>query len=267
MSKRKKTKYLVETSAVPAALGESTRGHCEHFAESVAGGLLYTSLYIRKEFVSRWVKSYIEMAFAVDHFVDLPDALFHLNQTFSVREVKTYNHAIAVLLREKGRIKNCRNAAKELGRLAVGALKKFDHSLPSRVRNPCGCKIGGKQLKVDYNYFFDDLRQFIESVGVVSDCPVNEFLGFSHYGSAPRLLEVEAVQETKAGSQLSKLYGEQKWITCVECAKIGDAVIALEQPKTFCLLHIDRDFKILCAATKRKHMPILSERAVEKQNE
>jgi hypothetical protein len=265
MPKRKKTKYLVETSAIPVSLGESTAAHCDHFAEQVADGTLHTSVYIRKEFIHRWVRYYIEMAFTADHFSDLPSALFHLNQAFSTRDIKTENHAIAVLLQQKGRINNCRSMAKELGRLAVGELKRFDRLFQSRTRNTCGCQIGGKELKVDYNYFFDDLRRFVTSIGVVTDCRVNEFLGFSRHGSAPRLLEVEGVHKTKAGKELSRLYEERKWTTCVKCAKIGDAVIALEQPNSFCLVHIDHDFKVLCSATNRPYKPILSERAIEKR--
>ncbi|MBL7037138.1 MAG: hypothetical protein ISR77_00840 [Pirellulaceae bacterium] len=118
-------------------------------------------------------------------------------------------------------------------------------------------------MRVDYNHFFDDLRRFVGSVDVVSDCPINEFLGFSKHGRAPRLLEIEHIHKTKSGKQLAKLYEATKWITCTECARIGDAVISLEQPKTVCLVHIDHDFKVLCAATGRENKPILSERAVE----
>jgi hypothetical protein len=50
-------KYLVETSAVPVALGESTTRHSSHIAEATADGELWTSLYVRKEFIARWILS------------------------------------------------------------------------------------------------------------------------------------------------------------------------------------------------------------------
>jgi hypothetical protein len=201
----------------------------------------------------------------VDHFSSLSDAMFHLNQDFSSRGVKTKSHAVALLLKEKGCIDNCRSASKEIARLAVTELRKFDRRFRSRIpHNRAGCKIGGKELKVDFNSLFEDLRDFIESQDVVSDCPVNEFLGLSKRGCGALLLEVSDVREhTKAGAELQKLLEKAKWVTCVECAKIGDAVIALEQPNTFCLVHIDRDFKLLCAATGRANKPILLGRAVE----
>jgi hypothetical protein len=61
-----KKKHLIETSAVPVALGESTPAHCAAFQEAVADGTQDTSVYIRKEFLHRWICYYIKMVFAVD---------------------------------------------------------------------------------------------------------------------------------------------------------------------------------------------------------
>ncbi len=247
------------------ALGESTQAHCRHFGDVTSDGTLHTSIYIRKEFIHRWILDYAEMAFVVDHFSDLSEALLHLNQDYSIRKIKTANHAVTLLLREKGGVENCRAAAKELGRLAVAELKKFDRRFRSRIpQNRSGCQIGGKPLTIDFNYFFHDLRAFVESQDTVVDCPINEFLKLGGNGSALRLLEFHGVDQTKAGKRLNGFFAQKKWITCVECATIGDAVITLEQPRAYCLVHIDHDFKILCSATALPHKPILSERAVEK---
>jgi len=77
MAKRKK-KYLIETSAVSAALGESSSVHCAHFAETTADGSLHTSVYVRKEFILRWITKDIDLAFQIDHFDSVSDALYHL---------------------------------------------------------------------------------------------------------------------------------------------------------------------------------------------
>ncbi len=256
--------YVVETSAVPVSLFESTPAHCRYFGEVVADGDLHTSVYIRKEFIRRWVLTYIRMAFTTDHFPDLAGALLHLNQDFGIRDVKTQNHAIAILLKQKGAISNSRSAAMELGRLAVAELKKFDRRFRARIPNLSGCLIGDQPLKVDFNRLFDDLRAFVASVGSTDACDVNEFLGFESNGVGARLLDVPEVQGTKSGKQLATLRNQKKRISCRECAKIGDAVIALEQPEEHSLVHIDKDFEILCMATGRPHTPILSERAIEK---
>ncbi len=267
MSKKSnKPAYLIETSAVLVSLGESTPAHCQHFAGEVRDGDLHTSIYIRMEFIRRWILDYIRMAATVDQVSNLHDTLFDLNQDFGIRSVKTQNHAIALLLKEKGRIENSRIAAIELGRLAFAELKKFDRRFRSEYpENRSGCRVGGKKLKVDFNDLFSDLREFVASMEPIDDCTVNEFLHFGGDGPAHRLLEVHEVHKTKAGKQLAKLLAKGKWITCKECARIGDAIIALEQPPGFCLVHIDKDFKILCSVTGLPHKLILSERAVAKR--
>jgi len=257
-------KYLVETSAVPVALGESTTRHCDHFAEATADGEVWTSLYVRKEFIARWILSYIRMAFVADHFQDLAEAQYHLSQDFSIRDVKTQVHAVGVLLQTKGKITSTRAMAKELARLALGELRKFDKLLKRRTRNACGCQIGGKEMKIDFNNLFDDLRAFCESQGSVENCDVNKFLGIGKIGRASQFVaNKEVVTKTTAGRNLAKRLSEQKPIACEACATIGDAVIAPEQPKPWCLVHIDHDFEILCAATSRQRKSILSERAIE----
>ncbi len=259
-----KKKYLIETSAVPVALAESTPAHCRHFTDAVGDGQFYTSVYIRKEFIRRWIRECIRIAFNIDHFQDLPSAMHYLNQDFSIRDVKTQNYLFAEMLREKGSVHSGRDMAKEFARLAIGKLRKFDRKFARRTSNSCKCKIGGKELKVDFNNLFDDLRTFLRSVGVVDDCPVNAFLGLNKSGKGARLLQADRVEETKAGKNLAKLKGKEKWVTCKECATIGDAVIALDQPRSWCLVHIDQDFPILCKANGRQHKQILSERAVDR---
>lgn len=258
-----KKKYLIETSAVPVALGESTPAHGEHFRDAVADGQSYTSVYIRQEFIRRWILYGIKMAFRIDHFQDLPSAMHHLNQEFSIRDVKTQNYLLAEMLRRKGSVHSGRDMAKEFARLAIAQLRKFDRQFSSRTSNSCKCKVGGKELKVDFNHLFDDLRAFRRLFDSVDDCEVNAFLGLSKSGKGARLLEVDGVQRTKAGENLAKLKAGDKWITCTQCARIGDAVIALDQPRSWYLVHIDKDFPILCKATGRQHKQILSERAVD----
>jgi hypothetical protein len=259
-----KKKHLIETSAVPVALGESTPAHCAAFREAVVGGTQDTSTYIRKEFLRRWICYYIRMAFEVDHCGSLEHALQRLNQTFSIREAKTAIHAITLLLREKGPITNRRIVAKELARLAIAELRRFDRTFRSKTSNASGCRIGGKALTVDFNHLFDDLRAFMDSVGIVKDCPVNAFLAFGSEGKASRLVTNDLVAtKTKAGQNLAKLQAKNRWVTCRECRTIGDAIIALEQPEGWCLVHIDAAFTILCEALHREHKPIPSLTAVD----
>ena len=262
----KKTKYLIETSAIPVALGESTPRHCEHFNASVADGALFVSIYVRMEFIRRWIRDYIKLAALIDHFRNMADALDYVNQEFGIRRVKALNHLVSVVLRQEGEVLNTRAMAVEVARIAVAKLRQFDRDFVSRIPNTCGCRIGGKKLQVDFNVLFEDLRAFLRSMEVVHDCPVNDFLKLGKPGAAQRLLQHEKACKTDAGAALSKYHAAASHVTCKECQRIGDAVIALEQPNYCCLAHIDRAFNDLCEATGRQHKLILSQRAVEKDD-
>jgi len=262
MGKKKKRKYLIETSAVPAALGESTRSHCQHFAEAIADGTCWTSIYIRKEFIQVWIRQCIRMAFCVDHFEDVASAQYYLEQDYG-RGAKTGLHTLARFLQENDKIENVKAFAKELAHLAVVTLRRFDRQF-QRTNNSCACRIGGSELKVDFNRLFEDLRRFLDSIDVVEDCPINSFLGLNKSGRATRLLGQPDVQKTISGKHLAKLCDAGRHITCRECQTIGDAVIVLDQPPSWCLVHIDKDFCILCKAANREQKLLPSLRAVEK---
>jgi hypothetical protein len=157
---------------------------------------------------------------------------------------------------------NQKAISKEIGRLAVLKLKLFDRAFRSRINNASGCRIGGKQLVVDFNRLFECLREFMESTANVNDCPINDFLGFSSpHGRSQALLSHSGAASTKAGVKLLKLAEKKKHVDCGRCSRIGDAVIAMEQSKAFVLAHIDESFESLCEATGREHVPIKSARA------
>ncbi len=261
---KKATKYLVETSAVPPGLSESTRSHCEHFAEETSDGSLWTSSFIRKEYICRWILYYIEMAARIDHFESLSDALYHLEQDWG-RGPKTAVHAISRFLQEKGGITDCRSAAEEFGRLAVTALYGFDRDFKMSASNRSGCTAGSAELRVDFNNLFDDLRRFVSDVENATDCRLRELLKLGKSGGASTLLNDDDSAKTEVVTNLKKLAesGADAELTCKQCRRIGDAVIALEQPKSWCLVHIDHSFNALCKATGRDHKQILSQRAVE----
>ncbi|MGO8691732.1 MAG: hypothetical protein ACLQLG_19090 [Thermoguttaceae bacterium] len=258
----KKKKYLIETSAVLVAMGGSTADHRDEFQRTVADGALFTSLYIRKEFIRRWICYLIHLAFYRDQFGNLADAMDHANEAFSIRDVKTLNHFTTWYMRECGALTS-RSGAKEIARLAVIMLQKFDRLFRSRTGNSCGCVIGGRALKVDFNVLFDTLGAFVKSFKFDGTCPVNKFLGLQNAGHGDRLLKDDAVRtQTEAGRNLEKIRAKKTTIDCFQCGKIGDAVVVLDQPGYSCLVHIDSDFDLLCPAAGRRHTLLASERAV-----
>src|SRR5450631_699978 len=101
---KKKTKYLIDTSAVRAALGTSTPPQNKHFAEEVEGGELYSSLYLRMEFIRRWFCDAARVAFTIDQCTSLSHAMIVLEQEFRPRDIKGVLAIIAETLRLHGSI-------------------------------------------------------------------------------------------------------------------------------------------------------------------
>jgi hypothetical protein len=263
-----KNKYLVETSAVRPALGNSTAAHNQHFAEQVKDGRLWSSTYIRMEFIRRWVCDLIRFALTIDQCDSAADALVVLEQDFSPRNVKGSLASVSQILRETGSIDNKRLAAEEVASLAVRLLKQFDRVFPSRTSNLCQCQIGGKTPRPDYNQLLDDLFAFYETFRTpVTDCEVNAFLEFQNpRGRTQNLLDDGGVCKLHVGKNLAKLHEEETWITCKECSTIGDAIISLEQSPSWCLVHLDASFSELCRARGRVHKQIQSVKALEKSS-
>lgn len=163
---------------------------------------------------------------------------------------------------------NSRQAAEELASLAIRSIERFDEVFPSRVPNTCRCKIGGMTPgSINYNNLLDDLHRFSESFKTpVTDCEVNTFLGLSrHRGSTSKLLSDEGVMKLPLWKTLAKLRDENVWITCTECARIGDVIIALEQPRSWCLVHVDGSFNELSRCLEKDHIQLRSITALQNE--
>jgi hypothetical protein len=260
----KKKRYLIETSAVRAALGETPPQHSRHFEEETRdGGGLSTSVYIRMEFLRRWIRHYANFALQVDHFQNLSHAINYESESFHSRDLKALLHLLAhVSARE--RQPTGREAAKEIAHIAVTTLRKFDRRFASYTANSCGCKIGTRAFCPDFNNLFAELREFVRSWCIQDSCKINRFLNLGKPSNASKLLDrTEISDDTSAGKALAELKRKGKAVTCKDCQKIGDIVIALEQQAAWCLVHIDSAFNILCEATGRSHKAIKSVKAVE----
>jgi hypothetical protein len=261
------TKYLTETSAVPAATNASTEAHCRHYADAVRDGQQWSSVYIRKEFIARFFCEAVYMAYYIAQRTIVRDALVLLSQRYSIREIKVDMTVIALLLDRARAMDNPHTAAEEIGRLAINWLKTFDREFRNRIPNACGCRIGNKCPSVDYNTMLKDLNAFYEDfTEPVDDCPVNDFIGIGdHAGKGQALVAEKSTQKLDSAKNLAELLMAGSRFVCNDCRKIGDAVIALEQPADVCLVHIDKAYTKFCPFLKRQHKHIKSAIAIDKE--
>jgi len=262
---KKKPKFLVETSAIPPALKATTPRYTAYFNEAIADGALYSSLYIRKEFMRRWICDTIRVALVLKQCTTWADALVILEQDFG-RKPKGTLDVVQHLLRQTGTINNSEAAAEEVGRLAWQWLKLFDRVFAAKVNNLSKCQIGGRELKVDGNSLLSDLYAFyVEFQKPITDCEVNDFLSLAEAKSKARgLLDHFEAKKCDSVENLDKLSANGTNITCKECGTIGDAIVALEQPNSWCLVHVDKAFNALCGALEKENKHIKSLTAVAK---
>ncbi len=112
----------------------------------------------------------------------------------------------------------------------------------------------------DLNAFYEDFTE------PVSDCPVNDFVGVGDAGGRGKgLVAEETTKKLDSVENLAKLLAAGTRFVCDQCRKVGDAVIAMEQPSDVCLVHIDKAFTKFCPFLKRENKPIKSAIAIDKE--
>jgi hypothetical protein len=207
------------------------------------------------------------MACFIAQRTSVRDVLVLLSQRYSIREIKVDMTVIALLLDRARAIDNPHTAAEEIGRLAINWLKTFDREFRNRIPNACGCRIGNKRPSIDYNTMLKDLNAFYEDfTEPVNDCPVNDFVGIGDpAGRGQALVAEKTTQKLDSAKNLAEILVAGNRFVCNDCRKIGDAVIALEQPANLCLVHIDKAYAKYCPFLKREHKHIKSAVAIDKE--
>lgn len=261
LARKKRKKLLVDTSAIRPAMAKVPALQAEAFTERVGDSDLYASVYVRMESIRRFVRSQIRVAMRIKQFDSVSDALFHLEQDFSIRDVKATIAATALFMRNRGAMSSPADAAEEMGRIAVHWLLEFDELFSSQINNSSQCSIGGKQLDVDFNTLLSDLHAFYEDFSVVvEDCPVSTFLEKSK--RLKLVLETDSCESLDVVEAYRDLRSKGSVINCKACAKLGDLVISLEVPQSMGIAHVDDSFDALCDSQGITSCKIPSERSL-----
>lgn len=263
----KQNKLLIETSAVRAKVGPATKAQEQAFDTLAGSSRLYTSTYIRMEFIRRWVCDQITIAVTVSRFRDVKDALVYLEQDFSSRSVKSYIACIASMLSERKAFDNPKLAAEELSRNAYHWLRRFDKCFPSRTQNKTRCQRGGSEMQIgSFATILADLAKFqIAFKTPILDCEVNAFLKLNDSRSeSVKLSKLVNEKQVACIKHLHKFAASSKPLTCTECERIGDLLISLEQTRTYSLVHTDGSFDFLCNARGMPHLKLASVRGAQK---
>lgn len=263
---KKPAKFVLDTSVSMVAIGGSTPNHNVYFNEIVENGTLFVSVYVRMEFIRRWICTLIKNAMISDQSSSVKQALHYIEQDFSSRSVKVTLSALAEYWVNFSNASSAAELAEEFAHASVLLLKRFDETLTAKINNGSECQVGARPLKVDFNTLMSDLRDFYsEFTEEVLDCGVNDFVDMQDRRSrATRILDDKRSIKCTSAKNLDSIRSSENPITCKNCSTIGDVVIALEQPSKSHLLHTDRSFIEYCRVLGKPETYVESVAAVEK---
>ena len=206
-----------------------------------------------------------QMAVVVRNFDTCTQAFSYLSNDFSVRDVKVYTQVAGRLL-DMSVPKTTATWADTIASEAIKILRRFDTKLASRTRNRSHCQIGGGKPKIDYNTLIDDLNSYCRDfLTPVMDCEVNAWLDLANSRSdASTLIKSLRGAGLSSVDQMADLKANRTHLTCRECVRISDAVIALEQPESITLVYSDNAFNALCPALNKPGIQVPSPVAAER---
>lgn len=265
------TKHFLDTSVVRPLI-HGTEAYKRHLQAQLDSRRCYVSDYVLMEFRRSFVCSLIGFYF----YLELPtiqtvgDACQLWSQKYSKADLKAVLTLVGKLL-----------DAHELGhedpddlhtaRLALGRyIKRVDAKIRGKFKDASKdtthCGRAAVPLSVSITSLSEDLRTFEDAFGDTATCRqrcrIDDVL-LSRYRT-----EVEKC--AAAASTLPKNSANRGFIgiaehlkevlekgadgcTCKHCAKIGDAVIALDAPRSMQLEHTDAAFNHLCPLVDQPH--------------
>jgi hypothetical protein len=258
-------RYLIESSVVRPVLGFGSSAQAKEIRTATDGAELWSSTYLRMEFIRGVVCAMARMAAVVRNFDNCTQAFAYLSNDFSTRDVKVYAQ-VAGLLLDRSVPKTTAAWAETIASEALKILRRFDALLTRRIRNRSHCQIGGGKPEIDYNTLINDLNSYCRDFLVpVPDCEINAWLDLANSASdAPSLLKLLAEAKIASIDHMADMKMNKTHITCRECVRLSDAVIALEQPQSITLVYSDNSFNHLCPALNKPGLQIPSAVAAER---
>ena len=271
MSGAADTKHFLDTSVVRPLI-HGTEAYKRHLQEQLDSRRCYVSDYVLMEFRRSFLCSLIGFYF----YLELPtiqtigDACQLWSQKYSKADLKAILTLLGKLL-DAHELGHDEPDDLETARLALGRyIKRVDTKIRGRFKDASKdtthCGRAAVPLSVSLTSLSEDLRKFEDTFGDTESCRqrcrIDDVL-LSRYRS-----EVETYVAT--ASTLPKNSANRGFIdvvkhlkevfemgadgcTCRQCAKIGDAVIALDAPRSMQLEHTDAAFNHLCPPVDQRH--------------
>ena len=259
---------LIESSVVRSAIGIGSTAQ-KKAIEAEAGCRTLSSLtYIRMEFIRSFLQPLAQMAGVFTAHRSIREATNYLSQHFAKRQPKEHERILGIII-DKATPPTPTSYAEACVSIAEQALRKFDKVFAHIHKNHCGCKIGSMKFRPRANNRVEDLLLFVQEFDTgVSDCEISDWLQLDSGRSATRklLAAIPPSDRIAAVDALREIWTSGERVNCGSCRRIGDAVIALEQPMTSLLIHCDAAFDTLSEQTGKDAKKVGSVTALDRES-
>ena len=237
-----------------------------------------TSLYLRMEFMRRWILTGIRIYIAARRRGSLSWAISWASEEMGSREPKAVAKWAAEYDRVKSRAKlGEAERCEQFGKLVLRCARDYD--LLFRMVNPSKTKCRRGQLAFDYSARStrEALRDFYQRFSAEDHaCGLAELLSPEH--RCPKARPVVDANPTDVPSnarrafkalhvKLNELFSTCRVPSCGSCSALGDLLIALEQPRRTTLYTVDHLFDALCPLLGKPHKRLASIRAVARKKD
>jgi len=261
-------KALFETSCVHAVIAPDLEPSVSEKIPRPSKSCKYlTSMYLRMEFLRRWIITGIEVYARADRTKDLPETLTWFSHRFGSRENKI------VLQWSAHNTKSFQEdptgePVQRFGWLVLSLALYYDQIFKTFVQPRTGCKRGLLTIDLSSPTMRKALFDFHERfTSPEHTCKLESLLKICKGFPKLRRLLVADPRDYPKESRMSlrklqkNLKGfveEKKTPTCQDCYTIADILVALEQPPKATLYHIDHSFSAVCPILKHRHKRLRS---------
>jgi len=267
MTKGPKLKALVDSSAVLGVVcGELFPELASQLPRPSNDCHYWTSPYLRMEFLRRWIIDGIRLYItARQREAGIAGAIAYWSNGWG-RRPTVVGHWAAIYANRKVRSDTTpQDETEQFGRLVYTCARTYDLALGRMISTAStGCKKGQLSFSHDWETIRDSLKDFFNRF--TSDdftCRLGQLLRLERGCPAARAF-LEATWPkgvpsntrsdlSKLRDNLTALIEKSQPPDCRGCSKLGDLLIALEQPPTWTLYHTDRSFDTICELLKKAH--------------
>jgi hypothetical protein len=272
--------HFLDTSVLRSLL-LGTQVYKQYFESRFTDQQLYISNYVQMEMKRSYLINLISFYFVLrlETINNIGDAITLWSNKFKTSELKAILQLIPQLFStHQLNFSSPQDKEKALAILGI-YIKRFELLLRKKFNNTnndaTACARAIVPLNLDLQNAAAGLKQFADEFGDVdtcrSKCQIDQFLLVQYRSEIEQLVQIASQLPKNSNTRgFIKVVNNLKDILaqgaaacdCKGCAKIGDAVIALNVPRNMQLEHTDNSFDYLCPVINQPHYKHPSENQI-----